>query len=855
MIRFPLFRATAALALGLLVSCQNPQLMGSFSEPSSRVAAPPATTPAFAQAGSEAIAWLKSQQDQTSNGLIDSLEDYSGPNTPIPVSYTYDQAVGIIAYVLEGEITRAQQLLTVMKNIQAAEGSWVNSYYNNSTAYYGEELRKHVGPVAWMAMAVMTYEQVTGDTTTYRDMALKALDWCLTFAKPNGALSGGMTTWDSGNGSWTPEVWSSTEQNLDAYAALKYFANAVPAKAATYNAAAANIKNFLDNVVWDASKNRFRGGFKNNTGLIDPSVPMDVNPWAVQALGTTGTRNYGDSIAYVENANANPGTTPDNPRYAHTLPYGSTTISLYDFDWRSDGVAADSASGGGVYGPDVWFEGSAFMSVSYRMLGNATKADAILTEIIKKQGKDGSKVGGVPYSLNATNNGYWKMVNQNCISSTGWLVIALHHWNPFTATPVGSTPNQVAAPTFSPNGGTFSVAQTVTLTSATSGATIRYTTDGSTPTASSPAYAAPLTVSATQTLRAIASKAGLTDSSVASATFTIAAGDFAQSATASGTSAGFTFVSNVSSTWVDLHFFTSKNGGQQNFRMSQSGSTWTKSATTAPALIAGDTVTYWFTYEKANLAYDTARFTFTVGGSVTTPAAPTGLTVTASSGSLSLAWTDNATNETSYRVFQSTSTTRPSSAATLVAGSTSYTASGLTNGTTYYFWVDAVNSAGASAAASASGVPTGTTVTPFVLDNFNSASRWAQGQTSAGTSISLQGGIYNLEGDANLYFFYNGGASAQGFTQNLGRNLTGYTKLVLVLKGGSGGEQSTLSVVLNDGTARTVSLSGYGTVTTAFSTLTVPLSAFGANLSAVTSLKIQGTGTAKTVRLDEIRFE
>ena len=43
----------------------------------------------------------------------------------------------------------------------------------------------------------------------------------------------------------------------------------------------------------------------------------------------------------------------------------------------------------------------------------------------------------------------------------------------------------VAAPTFSPTGGNYSVAQTVTITTTTSGATIYYTTDGTTPTTNS----------------------------------------------------------------------------------------------------------------------------------------------------------------------------------------------------------------------------------------------------------------------------------------------------------------------------------------------------------------------------------
>ncbi|GHF65731.1 hypothetical protein FHX82_006076 [Amycolatopsis bartoniae] len=85
----------------------------------------------------------------------------------------------------------------------------------------------------------------------------------------------------------------------------------------------------------------------------------------------------------------------------------------------------------------------------------------------------------------------------------------------------GSGSTAVAAPTFSPGGGTFATAQTVTLSTGTSGAQIRYTVDGSTPTASSSLYSGPLTVSKTTTVKAIATKSGLANSAVASATYTI----------------------------------------------------------------------------------------------------------------------------------------------------------------------------------------------------------------------------------------------------------------------------------------------------------------------------------------------
>ena len=61
-----------------------------------------------------------------------------------------------------------------------------------------------------------------------------------------------------------------------------------------------------------------------------------------------------------------------------------------------------------------------------------------------------------------------------------------------------------AAPYFSPAAGTYASAQTVKIATATNGATIYYTTDGSTPTTKSTQYTGALAVSTSQTLRAIA---------------------------------------------------------------------------------------------------------------------------------------------------------------------------------------------------------------------------------------------------------------------------------------------------------------------------------------------------------------
>lgn len=84
----------------------------------------------------------------------------------------------------------------------------------------------------------------------------------------------------------------------------------------------------------------------------------------------------------------------------------------------------------------------------------------------------------------------------------------------------------LAAPTFSPTGGSFSSTQAVEI-KGPAGAKIHYTTDGSDPDESSPVYSAVLSVSKTTTIKAIAIDDD-GESSIASAMFVIASGPVAR---------------------------------------------------------------------------------------------------------------------------------------------------------------------------------------------------------------------------------------------------------------------------------------------------------------------------------------
>jgi hypothetical protein len=88
-------------------------------------------------------------------------------------------------------------------------------------------------------------------------------------------------------------------------------------------------------------------------------------------------------------------------------------------------------------------------------------------------------------------------------------------------TPGASCTTATAKPNFLPAAGTYSQAKTVTISTATTGATIYYTTNGSTPTTSSTVYTGPISVKVTETIKAISHFPGFANSPVGSAKYTI----------------------------------------------------------------------------------------------------------------------------------------------------------------------------------------------------------------------------------------------------------------------------------------------------------------------------------------------
>lgn len=204
----------------------------------------------------------------------------------------------------------------------------------------------------------------------------------------------------------------------------------------------------------------------------------------------------------------------------------------------------------------------------------------------------------------------------------------IHYFKIMSGGTAVTPPDSVATPTITPNGGAFTAAQQVTLATTTANAVIRYTLDGSTPTATSPLYATPFTISTlgTTVVQAIALTA-TAQSAVASASFVIDQVPTVATMAAANPNP-------VTGTTTQLSVLGADNGGEGNLAY-----TWITTGTPPAAVAfsanssnAAKTTTATFSaagsYAFLVTITDTHALTATSTVTVTVTATPSGVTVT-----------------------------------------------------------------------------------------------------------------------------------------------------------------------------------------------------------------------------------
>jgi fibronectin type 3 domain-containing protein len=131
-----------------------------------------------------------------------------------------------------------------------------------------------------------------------------------------------------------------------------------------------------------------------------------------------------------------------------------------------------------------------------------------------------------------------------------------------------------------------------------------------------------------------------------------------------------------------------------------------------------------------------SEYSANTSGTGTAPPAPTGLATTAGNGSVALNWTAS-TGATSYNIYRGTAAGAEGATPIATTTTNSYTDTGLTNGTTYYYKVAASDSAGTSAQSSeVSATPTATPASVQISCGGTATGTWVADEDFTGGTVS-----------------------------------------------------------------------------------------------------------------------
>ena len=265
----------------------------------------------------------------------------------------------------------------------------------------------------------------------------------------------------------------------------------------------------------------------------------------------------------------------------------------------------------------------------------------------------------------------------------------------------GTSPTAAAIPTFSIPGGTYTSTQTVTISVSTPGATIYYTTNGTTPTTASTRYTGALIVNSTETLEAIATASGYSTSPVATATYTISL------PVASLSPTSYAFPSQGIDTTSAAETFTLSNAGSQPLSITSLAITGANAGdfvaiadTCGSSLAADSNCTIGVTFTPSASGQRTASLTVTDNAS----GSPQTATLTGTgSPDVILSWgASPSSGVVGYNVYRGTTSGGEGSTpvnSTPINGTT-YVDANVTAGTTYYYVVTSVGSNGVQSAPS-----------------------------------------------------------------------------------------------------------------------------------------------------------
>jgi hypothetical protein len=270
--------------------------------------------------GVSALGFLKSRMGPA--GLLDSfVEDRTN------YSYTYDNALAVMAFLSAGDRLSAQRVLDGFVGIGPAPGGGFLHRYQTTGASAGGILA--AGHNAYLLQAMNLFSWRTGDHR-YDGIARGIADFLVTLQdSTDGGIFG------------RPGVaWKSTENNLAAYSAVANLAlvQNLPA----YESRATLIRDFLVRECWN--------GTRFLTGKMDPTIVTDAQALGTQVLGV----GYSNGNFWVESY------TKTTQRYS-----GKKQVTGFDLNTDRD---------------TVWTEGTLQQALAFWLAGDNARFGFYRTE-------------------------------------------------------------------------------------------------------------------------------------------------------------------------------------------------------------------------------------------------------------------------------------------------------------------------------------------------------------------------------------------------------------------------------------------------------------------------------------------
>ncbi|MDR3072718.1 MAG: hypothetical protein LBU41_04420, partial [Clostridiales Family XIII bacterium] len=296
----------------------------------------------------------------------------------------------------------------------------VPGFYDSTDESWHEDIyavSSSTGNMAWALIALCeVYENSEDEDTDKRDARLRVAvtlaDFLLTLRSDTGGFTAGYEGWE---GRQTEATYKSTEHNIDLYCAFSRLATIERAKgdeksiarAKIYEEAAAYAKAFVLSM-YDSSRGCFYTGTTGDGVQISTEVlPLDVNTWAVLALGDEFAQAEGEKILAFVEANMSSGIKDGTP----------------------GGYSFRDGTGG------IWYEGTAQVAIAYKQIGNETKYNEILTFLNANALEDGSiyatDIDGLTTGFSVTGTNIpWEYNKRVHAGATAWLAFVQLGVNP-----------------------------------------------------------------------------------------------------------------------------------------------------------------------------------------------------------------------------------------------------------------------------------------------------------------------------------------------------------------------------------------------------------------------------------------